>query len=242
KSTGFNGIPKIKPKAEGWEKLYGPDKGQVNISNMESEPPVSGQEQLISYTDDESYSPGGVFQIMNKYLVSVVKSGLMIIDHRAAYERILFEGFMNSLEGGRGMSQQQLFPSILDFSPGDIDILKGLVPDLKVLGFDLEEFGTHSFIVNGVPVDLNNNAVSDVLENIIENFKKNLRDLISDKKINLARSLAVQMAASKEKKLEKEEMISVIDRLFACSVPDVSPSGRPIVRIITLNELDQMMK
>jgi DNA mismatch repair protein MutL len=116
------------------------------------------------------------------------------------------------------------------------------MPELRILGFDLEEFGTHTFIVNGIPVELNNTDINDVLENVIENFKKNQRDLISDKKINLARSLAVQMAAGKEKKLEQEEMISIIDRLFACKVPEVSPDNKPVVRVLSMDDIGELFR
>lgn len=240
RQSGYSGGQNPKPSPEGWEKIYDIAKSQIPTPNSVPETGNPLQEKLISQDEKGSQPSEVVFQIRNRYILTVIKSGLMIIDQRAALERIFFENFMDSFGSGKGMSQQLLFPSILQFSPGDSDIIKGLIPDLRIIGFDLEDFGTHSFIVNGVPVDLNNTGISDVLENIVENFKKNLRDLISDKKINLARSLAVQMAAGKEKKLEREEMISIIDRLFACKIPEVAPDGKHIVRIISLDEIGQM--
>ena len=110
----------------------------------------------------------------------------------------------------------------------------------KTLGFDLENFGENTFIVNGTPADMNNHTAKDVLENIIENHKKQLKTQKIDKKINLARSLAVNMAIGDEKRLEREEILSIIDRLFACRVPEVSPDGKQIVKILTLEEFNQM--
>ncbi len=182
---------------------------------------------------------GLVFQLHSRYIVSSIKSGMMIIDQKRAHERILFEDFLACLTAGKGMSQQQLFPQTAEFSAGDAEILRTLQDELKILGFDIDEFGDNTFIIRGVPTDLNNSAPGDVLESIIEGFKKNISNIHSDKKINLARSMAVKLAAGYGKKLEREEMNSLIDRLFACKIPDVSPDGKPIVKVITLEELNQ---
>ena len=231
-----------KPQTEGWEKLFETGRSPVPFGKTGIETETSGYPALISPEESEARSPDVIFQAGNRFIVSLIKSGIMIIDQRKAFERILFEHLMNSFSKGSGMSQQQLFPSILRFSPGDSAIIKSLMPELRILGFDLEEFGTHTFIVNGIPVELNNTDINDVLENVIENFKKNQRDLISDKKINLARSLAIQMAAGKEKKLEQEEMISIIDRLFACKVPEVSPDNKPVVRVLSMDDIGELFR
>ncbi len=162
----------------------------------------------------------------------------MVIDRQRAYERILFEGFLESLSSGKGISQQQLFPETVRFSAGDAEILKEIMDDLKVLGFDIDEFGDNTFIINGAPADLNKAAGVDILENIIENYKKNLKDFNIDKKVNLARSMAMNMAVRYGRKLHQDEIKSLINQLFACKVPEVSPDGKPIVRIITLDELE----
>jgi DNA mismatch repair protein MutL len=106
----------------------------------------------------------------------------------------------------------------------------------------MEEFGENTFIFHGLPVRMNNHTIDYVLEDIIENFKKNQKELIADKRINLARSMAINMAAGMNGKLKKEEMMAVIDRLFACKVPDVSPDGKPVLKIMSMNEMEQMLK
>ncbi|MCD4682991.1 MAG: DNA mismatch repair endonuclease MutL, partial [Bacteroidales bacterium] len=228
-------------KVTGWENLYTRTTGKEIINKETLDIPASTLEVSgVKGEDDEAIENGVVFQLHNKYIVTNVRSGLLVIDQHRAHERILFEEFINTLEKGKGMSQQQLFPSTIQFSAGDTEILVSIMDDLKVLGFDIEEFGKNSFIVNGTPTDLNNTSAKDVLENIIENFKKNLQDINTDKKVNLARSMAVNMAIGYGKKLEQQELTSLIDRLFACKVPDVSPDGKLIVRILKIDELDQM--
>ncbi len=230
-----------KKHIQNWEKLYEHD---TDLSLKKDEKQITsqvGQEKVIAENEKNmTESLNLVFQLQGRYIISSIKSGLMLIDQKRAHERILFEEFMNCLDSGKGMSQQQLFPETTEFSAGDAEIVRSLQEDLKILGFDIEEFGDNTFIINGVPADLNNRAPGDVLESIIENFKKNISNIHSDKKVNLARSMAVKLATGYGTKLEREEMNSLIDRLFGCKVPDVSPDGKPIVKVITMQELDQI--
>jgi len=182
------------------------------------------------------------FQIHDKYLLSSVRSGLMLIDQQRAHERILFEHYSEILNNRKGSSQQLLFPVTMDVSPGDAAILKELLEDLMVLGFNMEEFGENSFIINGCPVELNNEGIQDVLEKIIENYKRNLQDIGRDRRINLARSMAVNLAIKQGKNLQQDEINGLIDQLFACKMPQVSPDGKQVVRILTFEELEELFK
>jgi len=226
----------------GWEKLFENDFTPAVPGSTETEPLPGKQEPLINQDADEKVQGETIFQLQNKYIVSVVKSGLMILHQQRAFERIYYEAFMSSLETGKGMSQQLLFPATIQLPAGDTEIVKSILAELRILGFDLEEFGENTFIFHGLPSSMNNHTINDVLEDIIENFKKNQKELIADKRINLARSIAINMAEAMNSKLMNEEMMALIDRLFACKVPDVSPDGRPCVKILTINEVDQLFK
>ena len=140
------------------------------------------------------------------------------------------------------MGFQLLFPETVQVSGGDAQIIMDLFSELRRIGFDLEEFGENTFIVHGVPSNLNNQPVNDVLEDVIESFKTNQKELAANKRINLARSMAVRLASGMNGKLQPEEMMALVGRLFGCSLPDVSPDGRPVVKIIGLNDLDLMFK
>ncbi len=226
----------------GWEKLFENDFTPAVPGSIETEPLPGKQEPLINQDGDEKVQGETIFQLQNKYIVSVVKSGLMILHQQRAYERIYYEEFMSSLEAGKGNSQQLLFPATIQLPAGDTEIVRSIFAELRILGFDLEEFGENTFIFHGLPSSLNNHTINDVLEDIIENFKKNQKELIADKRINLARSMAINMAAVMNGKLKKEEMMAVIDRLFACKVPDVSPDGKPVLKIMSVNEIEMMLK
>jgi DNA mismatch repair protein MutL len=235
-TTGFK-----KPKAgEDWTKLYPPEIPKDKKLEKEfTEDENHGRPMFITGQPEEEQKKEIVFQLQNNYIVTTVKSGLMIIHKQRAYERILYEQFLNSLESGKGSSQQLLFPSTIEFSAGDMEILKEIENELKLLGFDLEEFGKNTIIINGAPPGMNNTELNDVLESIIENTKKNLKEIKINKKLNLAKSMAANLAFRYGKTLQQSEMQSLIDRLFACKAPEFSPDGKPVLRIITMDELEQ---
>ncbi len=228
-----------KPDTRNWQKLYGDDEFTQN--RQETELPKEDEAKLIFKAQGEEAETGTdtIFQLHSKYIVSSMRSGLLVIDQQRAHERILFERFLEKLESQKGTSQQQLFPVTVQFSPSDAEILKEIEAELKILGFDIEDFGENTFIINGNPAEMNNQDIKGVLEGIIENFKKNLKELAKDKKINLARSMAVNLSIKQGRKLKTEEIKSLIDQLFACRMPEVSPDGRPTLRILTLSYLDE---
>jgi len=236
RSTGS--IPGSKPAGKDWEKLYNTGDIKISKDNEKDIPSNVGQEKIIEQSDEEAFDRNLVFQLQNKFIVTSIKSGLMLIDQQRAHERILFEEFLASLNSEKGLSQQQLFPETIRFSAGDAEIVREIIKDLKILGFDIDEFGDNTFIINGTPANISKISGAELLENIIENFKKSLSGANIDKRINLARSTAINMAACYIKRLQQDEINSLINRLFACKVPDTSPDGKPIVRIITLDELE----
>jgi DNA mismatch repair protein MutL len=178
------------------------------------------------------------FTLGKNFIVTKVRSGLMVIHLQRAMERILFEEFLASLRSGKGMSQQILFPVTLQFSPQETAIIKELQTDLRYLGFDMEDFGENTFILNGTPNGLNNNDMKDVLDNIIENYKQQSAGAAVQKTVNLAKTMAVNMAGRHPIKMEPEEVNTLIDRLFATEAPEISPDGKAVVRIIGLNEIE----
>ncbi len=218
-----------------WEPIY-----QTESIKTESTPEPEEVQRTIPHTagTETTEGTGIAFTMGSNFIVTRVKSGLMVIHLRRAMERILFEEFMASLKSGKGMSQQTLFPVTLQFSPQETAILKELQNDLRFLGFDMEEFGENTFILNGTPTGLNNNDMKDVLDNIIENYKQQSAGAATQKTVNLAKTMAVNMAGRHKQKLEPEEVNALIDRLFATKAPEVSPDGKAVVRIIGLNEIE----
>lgn len=223
-----------------WEKLF----ETKDIQHGSSGSDISKNDQnniQLSNTELENSSSqeNFIFQLHNKYIISNVRSGLMVIDQQLAHERILFENYLVKLDSGKGTVQQQLFPETWQLNAADVEIVKELFPDIIALGFDLEDFGDHSYIINGKPADLNTASGTELLEKILENYKMNLSDISLDKRVNLARSMAVQVAIKSGNALKKDEMEAMVNNLFACKMPEVSPTGKPIISILSLEEIER---
>jgi len=222
-------------RTENWEELYKTDEIKL-VAGADIHPQQSIDVENESFAEDNSEN---AILLQKRYIITRVRSGLMMIHRQRAMERILYEEFLQSFDSGKGSSQQMLFPETIQFTATDAEILKNLMPDLKILGFDIDYFGSNSYIINGTPSILNNTEVKDVLDNMIENVKKNQDAAKIDKKVNLAKSMAVNMAFRHNAELGPEEIKSLINRLFSTKAPDISPDGKPVVRIVSMEELDQ---
>jgi DNA mismatch repair protein MutL len=182
-------------------------------------------------------SERALFQIHNRFILSQIKSGFMLISQQAAHERILYERFLHQLAYHSGVSQQSLFPQTVTLNSSDFELLKELLPDIRGLGFDIREFGPNSVVVEGVPADLNSSSEHALLEHLLEGFKNNLAILKLDKRDNLARALARNAAIKAGTKLSLEEMNLLIDQLFACQMPNLALNGKPVISTFNMNEL-----
>ena len=143
------------------------------------------------------------------------------------------------MEENHGISQQLLFPQSLEFSAPDFEILKSLNEEIKSLGFDINIFGKNTFVINGIPAEAATMDAKELLEKMLENFKNTPGNFQTDKKDNLARSLAKITSIKTGKKLEKEEMGSMIDELFACEMPYSAPNGKPTIITLSLEDLEK---
>lgn len=180
------------------------------------------------------------FQLHNRYIVSQIHSGFIVIDQQAAHERILFEQFCQQLESRQGASQQNLFPQTVTLNSADFQLITDLLPDIQALGFQLREFGKNTFVVEGIPADLTS-GVSErqMLEQLLEDYKNNQAELKLPKREKLARSLARHTAIKPGVVLSTDDMAELIDRLFACDMPNVSLNGKPVILTFTLQELSE---
>ncbi|NBA76140.1 DNA mismatch repair endonuclease MutL [Emticicia sp. ODNR4P] len=183
-------------------------------------------------------SDATTFQIHNRYIISQVKSGMLLIDQRAAYERILYEKFVQYLQKNNGTSQQLLFPSTIKLTPADFHLLVEIQDEVRNLGFDLSVIGHDSFIVNGIPADSPDENEQALIEGLLEQFKRNESELHLDRVENLARSMAKRSAGRfGMSRLSNQEMNTLVEQLFASSNPSYSPSGELTMKILGLAEI-----
>jgi len=224
----------LSPIPQNWDTLY-------QISQKET------PTQLGLHRDDESSSAEQPrmgkkqpFQLHNRYIVSQIHSGFMLIDQQAAHERILFEQFCQQLENRQGASQQSLFPQTVTLNAADFQLISDLLPDIQALGFQIRAFGKQTFVVEGIPADLTTGlSERQVLEQLLEDYKNNQAALKLPKREKLARSLARHAAIKPGMTLSTDDMAELIDRLFACEMPNVSLSGKPVILTFTLQELSE---
>jgi DNA mismatch repair protein MutL len=221
------------PIPKNWDTLYEISKNEITIQHQMHE------EKSIEVNDQEINKPSErqLFQIQNRFILSQIKSGFMLIHQQAAHERILYERFLQQLQTHSGVSQQSLFPQSVTLNSADFELLKELLPDIRALGFDIREFGKSTVVVEGIPADLINADESEILEQLLEGFKNNQAILKLDKRDSLARSLARNVATKAGTKMSLEEMNLLIDQLFACQMPNVALNGKLIITTFTLNEL-----
>jgi len=199
--------------------------------------PASPAGPAASNPGGGSHSPRAT-QVLNRYVLLPVKSGLMLIDQEAARERILYEQYAAGQERGAVHSQALLFPRPLTFSPADYAVLGELTPSLHLLGFRFAEFGPHTIAIEAVPADLPAQGEKELLEGLIEQFRSGAAPLRLDRREALARALARRVAqATSQPRLPDVELNALVDKLFACQVPNYTPDGRPTVVLLDGEQL-----
>jgi len=197
-------------------------------------------EPQVDGTDGDPEIQGGsrpIWQLHERYLLTPIRFGLMVLDQQAAHERILYEQAVTAMDGGMAASQQLLFPRTIDFDPAEFALVEELLPDLQLLGFDLELFSGRSVLVRGVPSDVHLGSEHVIVEEILDQYRSNLDGLQLEARENLARSMARRSAIRPGRVLKPEEARALIDQLFACRMPYADPIGRPTMIKVSMEEL-----
>ena len=210
-----------------WEKLY---------TAIEKENDNPEQYEKIRETQRK------FFQIKNKYFVCPVKSGLMLIDQKRAHERVLYERFLECLSNNRAISQVDMFPVTAELNPADYFIIKEIEGELELLGFRIQHSGKNKITINGRPADSDNSDPLEMLEILLEDYKNTQAEPTSGAKEKIAAGMACASAIRYGKVLSQGEMEDLFDSLFACHAPNYSPKGKPVVSIMTLEEIDKRFK
>lgn len=177
-------------------------------------------------------------QLHKQYILTQVKSGMLLIDQHAAHERILYEQYLHPLQNNQARGAQQLlFPVHIALNPADLALIQAHTQDLQALGFVLESFGKDSLVISGCPAEAANQDLKCLLEEVIEQFKWNQTQFSLTAQENLARSLAQRACLQPGKKLQPEEMDMLVDQLFACENPNYTPDGRKTFVMLTLQDI-----
>lgn len=179
-------------------------------------------------------------QIQKSFIVAENENGFMVIHQQNAHERILYERFTEAMKGKPIAIQKSLFPAAIELSAADSVLLNELLPDLNILGYDVEPFGNNSFLIQGSPADVPDGNEKDSLEKILEQYKHFNMDMSFSKREKLLRSMAWQQSIKAGTYLSQKEMKALIEDLFNCNINNTTPTGKPVFLEFKKGELDKM--
>ncbi len=197
------------------------------------------EEKVLQSSTKAAEETSFIIQLHNKYILSQIKSGLMIIDQHVAHERILYEKVLNRLEANMPFSQHLLFPLTIQFDAGNYEVLKELNSSLNRIGFQLKFAAKNNIVIDGVPEDIRSGYEERILKEFVEEYTLNQREKKLEQNDNIAKSYSCKAAIKAGDKLTEKEMRLLIDQLFATSMPYVCPHGRPVILKISLEEFDR---
>lgn len=236
KSHGFR-----KDNTQSWESLYAglnatPEADQTQFKQVEFESEeVTGK----LFDDNHSEPESGTFQLQKKYIVSTLKSGILVIDQNRAHTRILYEELLKNITISAAVSQQLLFPLQLQFNTNEMEMLKEIKESLEQTGFIFSNIEVDNVEITGIPTLISESEVGILLEQLLSDFENEVPDNGFSQTDLLAKSLAKGMAVKSGTLLNSTEQQHIVNRLFACKEPDVSPFNKSVFITLTVDELDK---
>ncbi len=215
------------------------EESQLIFQSEEEQKTFSFDEENTSNTQELTTNKN-LFQLHNRYIISQIKSGVIIIDQRSAHKRIIYEKLLKRWSKEQMVSQQLLFPITIELSANDFVLINDVWDIIRQMGFDLEPFGKNAIAVNGVPIELEPSDVEKIIHELLEQLKHNSSNLLENIHENAAKITADYSAIHRHKKLSVEEMEHLISELFSCENPYYTPNGKPTVKTFTLDELNKI--
>lgn len=225
-----------------WDSLYVGLESKGNDFRKEfSEVHFESEESTESMfgSDSQAENVQTTYQLHNKYIVSTIKSGMLVLDQYRAHQRILYEDFLRCMTIKEGMSQQLLFPLELHFSTTDMEIIRQLKQDLEFAGFVFSNLDHDSVEITGLPVNIPEHEVRNILDYLISDVENEVPDSNFSATDLLAKSMAKSLAIKRGQSLKKEEQEHLVNSLFACKEPNVSPNNKVTFITMSVDELDK---
>ena len=243
-ASNWGGRGKAESNPMDWQRFFdtpdtqatAPTADRIEIPSRSAQAELPGLETPDA--DSHSSASAALFQLQNRFIVSTLRSGLLIIDQNRAHERVLYECLMAHADPN--CAQQLLFPVSCTFSPSDMEILAELQPDLRQMGFEMEQLGSNTFVVTATPPRVADSRLQEVFNQVLADYKGQTLQRFCNRDQCLARAMARQMAVKSGKALSLEEMQRLMADLFSCQAPDVSPDGKKTMVILSETHLANM--
>lgn len=224
-----------KSELKHWKDFYeGGQKSEVGGQIPESQ--VSSQSDVRLQTSDFNE----LTQLLNTYIVTSSKNGLLLIHQQAAHERVLYEQLKLAGKDKPVATQRSMFPSTLELAPADAAVMTEIISDLEYLGYIIEPFGKNSFVIQGTPADVQTGNEKHIIDVLLEQYKHFSSEVKFSKREKLVRSLARQQAIKTGVRLTEREMKQLVNDLFACEQPNVTPDGNPVFLEFKHEQLEKM--
>ena len=242
KSSPSSGKPTaVKPVDEQWEQLYEGLNDQdsvereADIFESESETEINTSQSILAEKSPAHY------QYKGKYVMTAVKSGLMIIDQHRAHVRVLYERYLEQIQQQTSHSQKVLFPEVLQFPVSDEVILEKLLPEMSKMGFELDNLGGGSYAVNAIPTGLDGVNPLHLVQDMVFSAKEKGVKALDEVHQSLALTLARNAAIPQGQVLSNEEMETLVNDLFACSNVNYTPDGKNVLCILKQQEIEHLL-
>jgi DNA mismatch repair protein MutL len=224
-----------------WDSLYVglESKGNATQTDFGEVTFESDSKSETIFGENDVASEKTTYQLRQKYIVSTIKSGMLIIDQNRAHQRILYENLLKQLTLKEATTQQLLFPLQLGFSASDIEIISQLKSDLEYAGFEFSALKKDEVVITGVPVGVPESEVSIVLEQLISDVENDVPDQNFSASDLLAKSMAKSLAIKTGKTLNTDEQEHILNSLFACKEPSVSPANKTTFITLGVDDIEK---
>ncbi|MBS1596686.1 MAG: DNA mismatch repair endonuclease MutL [Bacteroidetes bacterium] len=236
--------PSRKSELTHWRPGFNDDEKETrkedNFQHSTFDTPYSTESFSISNSLLSVHKDFPLIQLHNTYIVASTNRGFILIHQQAAHERILYEQLLGAMDGKSISVQRSMFPITLQLSTQDAVLLQELIPDLHQLGYLIEQFGKDAFIIQGTPADVEQGNEKKVIESMLEQFKNFSNNKTFSPREKLIRSLAWQHAIKSGRSLTQKEMTTLVETLFNCDQPNISPSGKPTYLEFKQDQLEKL--
>ncbi len=237
-----------------WENLYEGLEKPVRESRMNLNPDESSftdsedtggntvQEAYLYVEEPVAERGSSHYQFKGRFIVTSVKSGLMLIDQQRAHIRVLFDRYLTQIVSGQGVSQGILFPEVFQLPASQAAILEQIMNDLVAIGFDLSNIGGGSYSINGIPPGIEGLEPVQLIRNMIDTAMEKGCDVKEEIRRALALTLAKAAAIVHGQVLTHEEMVRLVDSLFACATPNYTPDGKTVLAVLSEEEIERLFR
>ena len=238
----------------GWDQLYEgleqrssspsgfafPDEGDYYVGQVSkgTEPTLYAHPEESSSVETSSQH----YQYKGRFILTSVKSGLMIIDQQRAHIRILYDRYLSQIASRKGASQGMLFPDIVQFSASEVPVLQSILEDLSYLGFELTDLGGGSYAINGVPAGIEGLRPTELVQNMVHTAIEKGCKVKEEVQGLLALSLAKAAAIVQGQVLSNEEMNNLVDGLLTSTSPNYTPDGKTALVVMKEDEIEKLFK